>query len=138
MITIIACRRFLTETIILIAVTAYTMCLTGCAVPTALNYAQGVVSHGSTIEDMKKRACNSPEFPCQDWSKPDYYRENGNAVYREIRGPNCWRHWEVSPEGRIVGFRLEGRGCGPGVPSGQPYSPWYGPHGPEPAAPSTK
>lgn len=132
MISVIDCidfRRFLANMAVIIVCTAHAIFFTGCAVPSARSSALGVVSHSLTIEDMKKRACNSLEYPCQDWTKADYHRaETGNPVYREIRGPNCWFHWEVGPGDRIVGSRLEGRGCGPGVASGQTYSPWYGPN----------
>jgi hypothetical protein len=114
--------------------------LSGCAVPSVRAYANGVVKHGSTVADMKKRACNVPTLPCQDWTKPDYHRpETGNPVYREITNPYCWYHWEVDwkadPKGRIIGWRAEGSGCDLLVPRGKLYSPWFGS---EAALPSTK
>lgn len=105
----------------------------GCAqIPSYKAYANDVVRHRLTIDDMKKAACNNPDIKCHDWKKPDYLRENGNSVYREMSSPRCWYHWEVDKTGHIVRWRVESdsvehRGaCDYLPPPDERFSPWYG------------
>ncbi len=37
-----------------------------------------------------------------------YNLDNGNWVYVESDKPDCFIHWEVNPQGIIVGYKLEG------------------------------
>ncbi len=46
-----------------------------------------------------------------DWKETTYKLDNGNWVYVEPNGPHCFIHWEVNPEGIIVGSSVEGWGC---------------------------
>lgn len=45
------------------------------------------------------------------WKETTYTLPNGNWVYVDPYAPNCLVHWEVNPEGIIVGSRVEGNGC---------------------------
>lgn len=49
----------------------------------------------------------------EKWRSPDSNRKiyqlvNGNRVYVEQDLPGCFIHWEVNPQGFIVGYKLEG------------------------------
>jgi hypothetical protein len=45
------------------------------------------------------------------WREKTYKLDNGNWVYVEPDSPNCLIHWEVNPQGIIVGYKLEGNRC---------------------------
>ena len=45
------------------------------------------------------------------WKETTYKLDSGNWVYVEPDRPNCLIHWEVNPQGLIVGYKLEGKGC---------------------------
>ena len=45
------------------------------------------------------------------WKETTYNLPNGNWVYVEPDSPNCFIHWEVNPDGIIVGSHTEGKGC---------------------------
>ena len=45
------------------------------------------------------------------WKEKTYKLDNGNWVYVEPDRPGCFIHWEVNPEGIIVGYKLEGDRC---------------------------
>ena len=45
------------------------------------------------------------------WKETTYSLDNGNRVYVEPDRKDCFIHWEVNPEGIIVGSRTEGKGC---------------------------
>ena len=42
------------------------------------------------------------------WKEKTYRLDNGNWTYVAPVRPNCLIHWEVSPQGTIVGYKLEG------------------------------
>lgn len=84
--------------------------LSACAIPDLKDYADRVVRAGLTVEEMKKaRGAN-----LGDWDKPAYHRPNGNAVYVESVGAKykgCDFHWEVNPQGRVIGYKTVGDRC---------------------------
>lgn len=45
------------------------------------------------------------------WQEKTYKLDNGNWVYVEPALPDCFIHWEVNPEGIIVGYKTEGKRC---------------------------
>jgi hypothetical protein len=77
--------------------------------------------------------CINEKGPCEDWSKPDYYGDNGNAVFRQVTNPRCWYHWEVDNTGRIVRWRVESLAgdwwarnfCDFLPRPGERFSPWF-------------
>lgn len=93
-----------------------------------------------SIKFLRTLPCgNNPDIECQRWTKPDYYRENGNAVYREMRNSRCWYHWEMDKTGHIVRWRVESLSgdwsarnfCDFLPPPGERFSPWFGANGVE-------
>lgn len=45
------------------------------------------------------------------WKEATYPLANGNYVFVEPVGKDCNVHWEVHPNGMIVGYRAVGSGC---------------------------
>jgi hypothetical protein len=45
------------------------------------------------------------------WNETTYPLANGHWVYIEPDRKDCFIHWEVNPEGIIVGYKTEGKGC---------------------------
>ena len=45
------------------------------------------------------------------WKETTYHLENGNWVWVEVDSKNCFIHWEVNPQGIVVGAHTEGNGC---------------------------
>lgn len=45
------------------------------------------------------------------WKEKQYKLENSNWVYVSPEREGCIVHWEVNPEGIIVGYRTEGERC---------------------------
>lgn len=45
------------------------------------------------------------------WTETIYKLDNGNWVYVELDKKDCFIHWEVDPEGIIVGAHTEGKDC---------------------------
>ena len=45
------------------------------------------------------------------WKETTYPLDNGNWVWVEVDRKDCFIHWEVNPQGIIVGAHTEGRGC---------------------------
>ncbi len=45
------------------------------------------------------------------WKETTYKLDNGNWVWVDVAKRNCFIHWEVNPQGIIVGAHTEGNGC---------------------------
>lgn len=45
------------------------------------------------------------------WKDKQYQLESGNWVYVSPEREGCIVHWEVNPQGIIVGYRTEGGRC---------------------------
>jgi hypothetical protein len=81
--------------------------LNGCSVPAIEKYAQSWIGH--TIEEKKKGVTGPGSYASRiGWEEKTYKIDNGNWVYVEADSKNCFIHWEVSPQGIIVGYKLEG------------------------------
>lgn len=96
--------RTLNTIIILVAVL-----LSGCLhnIGTIKEYTQSWI--GRPIEETKKLVRDSHSYASRiHWKEKTYPLENGNWVYVEPDSPNCFIHWEVNPQGIIVGYKLEG------------------------------
>jgi len=114
--------------------------VSGCAqIPSVREYGESVVRGAHTTREMPAcrcvvYSCVHEHHPCEDWSKPDYYLGNGNAVFRQVRNPRCWYHWEVDKNGHIVRWRVESLSgdwwdrnfCDFLPPPGERFSPWFG------------
>ena len=46
-----------------------------------------------------------------EWKETTYQLNNGNWVYVTPDVKDCFIHWEINPDGIIVGYRLEDEGC---------------------------
>ena len=45
------------------------------------------------------------------WKETTYTLPNGNWVWVEVDSRDCFIHWEVNPQGIMVGAHTEGNGC---------------------------
>ncbi len=52
------------------------------------------------------------------WKETTYKLDNGNWVYVELDSKNCYIHWEVNPQGIIIGSRVEKTSSPPGQQMG--------------------
>lgn len=88
----------------------------------SLIFLNGCLSNIASIEDYtkswigqpierKKKPTLSPESYASriGWKEKTYQLDNGNWVYVEPDSKNCFIHWEVNPQGIIVGYKLEGK-----------------------------
>jgi hypothetical protein len=83
--------------------------LNGCLhnIGTIGEYTQSWI--GRPIEEMKKLVKDSHSYGSRTgWKEKTYNLDNGNWVYVEPDSKNCFIHWEVNPQGTIVGYKLEG------------------------------
>jgi hypothetical protein len=46
------------------------------------------------------------------WKETTYPLANGNYVYVEPIGDDCFMHWEINSGGIIIGYQAKGNGCG--------------------------
>lgn len=130
-----AIHRQLTFALSLSIITIVTWCSSSCTqIPNIKESGDAALRNHVSIEFLRTLPCgNNPDIECQRWVKPDYHRENGNAVYREMRNPRCWYHWEVDKTGHIVRWRVESLSgewssrnfCDFLPPPGQRFSPWF-------------
>ena len=60
-----------------------------------------------------KQAMNKPDSYAKkvQWEETTYPLANGDFVFVEPISNDCSVHWEVHPEGIIIGFRTKGNGC---------------------------
>lgn len=64
---------------------------------------------GQPIEEKKKPSLRPESYASRiGWKEKTYPLKNGNWVYVEPDSKNCFIHWEVNPQGIIVGYKLEG------------------------------
>jgi hypothetical protein len=69
---------------------------------------------GHRIEEVKEavaRTRTAGGYEGLSWEEKTYSLDNGNSVYVELIGRDCFMHWEVNPQGIIVGSRTEGKRC---------------------------
>lgn len=67
---------------------------------------------GSPLSDLKKLIAMPESYPSSiGWKEKTYKLDNGNLVYVEPVRPDCFIHWEVNPEGIIIGYKTEGKRC---------------------------
>ena len=93
--------------IILLLILCSFLSLGGCsALPSFEKYTQSWVGH--SIE-QKKKASAYPHAYGKGWKETTYTLDNGNWVYVEKHKPDCFIHWEVDPQGFIVGYKLVGK-----------------------------
>ena len=88
--------------------------LCGCpSIPTLGSY----LRHGvGTPIDKHKEAESRPNIwdaykAKIGWKETTYSLPNGNWVWVELASKDCLIHWEVNPQGMVVGAHTEGTGC---------------------------
>jgi hypothetical protein len=59
----------------------------------------------------EREAIPNPYASSIGWKEKIYRLDNGMLVYVEPVRPGCFIHWEVNPQGIIVGYKLEGNRC---------------------------
>jgi hypothetical protein len=78
-----------------------------CSIPSIGKYTESWVGH--QIEEKKNGTKNPGSYASRiRWQEKTYKLDNGNWVYVEPDSKNCFIHWEVNPQGIIVGYKLEG------------------------------
>lgn len=66
---------------------------------------------GHNIKELEK-ASELPSYQPKDkWPFRTYQLANKNLIYVDLVRPNCYIHWEVNPQGIIVGYKTEGDRC---------------------------
>jgi len=78
--------------------------------PTVEEYAKNYWI-GQSVEELKE-ADSRPSFSDSyassiGWKKTTYKLDSGNWVYVELVRKDCYVHWEVNPQGIIIGSRVE-------------------------------
>jgi len=64
---------------------------------------------GRPIEETKELMARPESYASRiGWIEKTYPLPNGNRIYVEPDSKNCFIHWEVNPQGIIVGYKLEG------------------------------
>jgi hypothetical protein len=67
---------------------------------------------GRPMSDLKKLVAMPESYASRiGWQEKTYRLDNGNLVYVEPDRPDCFIHWEVNPEGIIIGYKTEGKRC---------------------------
>jgi hypothetical protein len=65
---------------------------------------------GRPIEEIRRPILRPESYASRiGWKEKTYKLDSGNWVYVEPDSPGCFIHWEVNPQGIIVGYKLEGR-----------------------------
>ncbi|MEQ6342581.1 MAG: hypothetical protein M3A44_13290 [Gammaproteobacteria bacterium] len=73
-------------------------------------YVNGVV--GQPINSYIEAGARPGSYASRiGWKDRRYKLENGNWVYVAPEREGCIIHWEVNPQGIIVGYRTEGNRC---------------------------
>ena len=101
------------KTIKLFLAATFLLSACGCInyIPTLRSYRKSSI--GEPISHRKALLSREGSLASSiGWKERTYKLDNGNWVYVEPwGGRNCLIHWEVNPEGIIVGSRVEGSGC---------------------------
>ena len=97
--------RYLNGSLILFTV------LFGCgAIPPIDEYFDGVI--GTPIDTIQTIDAHPTSYAGRvGWTEVTYTLENGNWVYIHPDSPGCQIHFEVDPDGIIVGYRPVGVYC---------------------------
>ncbi len=95
------------------------LCLCGCpSTPLKGPYLRSGI--GQPIEGVRQRIAREGSYASSiGWKETTYPLDNGNWVYVDpageigklVGGGECFIHWEVNPQGIIVGAHTEGKGC---------------------------
>ena|SRR3990172_11104736 len=86
--------------------------LSSCSIQSTKSYGDQVVAGNRTVEHMRASYGADPTV----WATPSYMLSNGNAVYiepigRSVGYKGCEYHWEVNPQGYVVGYKAVGNRC---------------------------
>ena len=67
---------------------------------------------GRPLSDLKEVLARPTSYVSRTgWKEKTYRLDNGNLAYVEPDGRDCFIHWEVNPEGIIIGYKTEGKRC---------------------------
>ncbi len=107
------CRKILfkAKTQIYTILVLLAISLNGCAqIPSPEEYGESGI--GLSIEKLKAIGSRPGSYESRiGWKEVTYQLDNGNWVYVEPLSKRCLMHWEVTPKGIIVGYRIEGTRC---------------------------
>ena len=93
---------------ILIVVFIFSGCLS--QIVSLEDHAKGWV--GRPLEDLKVIVNRPGSYASRiGWKEKTYQSNNGNLIYIEPDHKDCFIHFEVNPQGLIIGYRTEGKGC---------------------------
>lgn len=99
--------KMLSILMITVAVIIGLLFYSGCSIPSIGKYVQSWIGH--PIEEKKKGVTGTGSYASRiGWKEKTYRLDNGNWVYVEADSKNCFIHWEVNPQGIIVGYKFEG------------------------------
>ena len=96
--------------IIIVVVVFVALCVSSCISQIASigDYTKNWM--GKTLEEKRKPTLRPESYASRiGWKEKTYRLDNGNWVYVEPDSPGCFIHWEVNPQGIIVGYKLEGK-----------------------------
>jgi len=94
--------------IIILFIMTSTFLFNGCISSTG-DYAKGWVGHSIKEKEEKQAISHAGSYAKSiGWKEKIYKLDNGNLVYVEPDRPGCFIHWEVNPQGIIIGYKLEG------------------------------
>ncbi len=92
--------------------TASLATLTACVsqIPRLTDYADSIV--GRPIAELQEREAQPQSYSSWRGRPPrEYALPSGNWVHVHPDRDNCDVHFEVNPDGIVVGYTLEGTGC---------------------------
>lgn len=94
-----------------ILILSFLLALNGCISQIApLNEsAQKWIGHH--VKELEKASELPSHQPRDRWPWTTYQLDNGNLAYVDSIRANCYIHWEINPQGIIVGYKTEGNRC---------------------------
>ena len=89
------------------------LCGCGSQVSSLREYQKNCI--GLPVNELKEGATRPSVYDSYKqeigWTETTYKLANGNSVWVEVAAKDCFIHWEVNPEGIVVGSHIEGKGC---------------------------
>lgn len=63
---------------------------------------------GQSVQELQEPLSRPNSYASRiGWKETTYKLDNGNWVYVEPVRKDCYVHWEVNPQGVIIGSRVE-------------------------------
>jgi hypothetical protein len=64
------------------------------------------------LSELKQEMAKPDSYASKKgWKETTYSLANGNSVYVEPIGDDCFIHWEINSAGLIIGYQAKGVGC---------------------------